>query len=124
VVADILAHAREEAPHECCGLLVGRADAVVRAVRARNLSGVQTRYLVDPRDHFRALRSARADHLEVVGAYHSHPASSPVPSETDVSDAASGPEFLYLIVSLLNDDVRAYRIDRGEVVACVLRRIA
>ena len=36
VLADLFAHAREEAPRECCGLLVGAAGAVVRSVRARN----------------------------------------------------------------------------------------
>jgi proteasome lid subunit RPN8/RPN11 len=121
VLADMLAHAREEAPRECCGLLVGHTSVVVRSVRARNLSDTPTRYLVDPHDHFSALRSARADHLEVVGAYHSHPASAPVPSATDVSEAASGAGFLYVIVSLLSDDVRAYRIDGDAVIPCALQ---
>lgn len=120
-VADMLAHARQEAPRECCGLLVGSANVIARSVRARNLSPRPTRYLVDPRDHFRALRSARADRLEVVGAYHSHPAAAPVPSPTDVGEAASGPDFLYVIVSLLGDEVRAYRIDAGIVVPCALQ---
>ena len=34
-LADMLAHARETAPRECCGLLVGAGDSVVRSVRAR-----------------------------------------------------------------------------------------
>ena len=122
VVAELLAHAREEAPRECCGLLVGTPDSVVRSVRARNLAEERTRYLVDPHDHFRAIRAARADRLEVVGAYHSHPATAPVPSPTDVNEAANGSDFLYVIVSLLNDDVRAYRIDGGAAVACTVQR--
>ena len=44
----MLAHAREEAPRECCGLLVGKGDAVERSVRARNLDARPTRYLIDP----------------------------------------------------------------------------
>ena len=121
VLADMLAHARQEAPRECCGLLVGHTDVIVRSVRARNVADTPTRYLVDPHDHFRALRHARADHLEVVGAYHSHPASAPVPSPTDVSEAASGADFVYVIVSLLGDEVRAYRIDAGTVIPCSLQ---
>jgi proteasome lid subunit RPN8/RPN11 len=109
----MLEHAREEAPRECCGLLVGKADTVVRDVRARNLAEPATRYFIDPEDHFAAIRAARAEGLEVVGAYHSHPSSAPLPSPTDVAEANSGSDFLYVIVSLLNEDVRAYRIESG-----------
>jgi proteasome lid subunit RPN8/RPN11 len=113
VVRDILAHAREEAPRECCGLLVGKGDSVVSSYRARNLAAPATRYLIAPGDHFAAIRAARAQGLEVIGAYHSHPSSAPVPSPTDVAEANSGSDFLYVIVSLVNEDVRAYRIDAG-----------
>jgi proteasome lid subunit RPN8/RPN11 len=116
VVGDMLAHAREEAPRECCGLLIGNRESVVRIHRAKNLDASATRYLIDPEDHFRAIRAARTQAFDVVGAYHSHPASAPVPSPTDVGEARSGPEFLHVIVSLVNDEVRAYRIDGGRVV--------
>ena len=109
----MLAHARAEAPRECCGLLVGKRDAIVRSVRARNLDPKATRYLIDPQDHFAAIRSARAEGLEVIGAYHSHPTSPPVPSPTDVAEADGGAEFVYVIVSLLNEEVRGYRIAGG-----------
>ena len=109
----MLAHAREEAPRECCGLLIGMEGSVVRNVRANNLAAGQTRYSIDPADHFKAIRAARAEGLEVIGAYHSHPASAPVPSATDIAEANSGSEFLYVIVSLVNDDVCAYRIEGG-----------
>lgn len=113
----MLAHAREEAPRECCGLLVGKGESIVRSVRARNRDAKATRYLIDPEDHFAAIRGARADRLEVIGAYHSHPSSEAVPSPTDVADANSGSDFLYVIVSLLNEDVRAYRIENGGYVS-------
>lgn len=113
----MLQHARAEAPRECCGLLVGKGESVVRSVRARNLDAKGTRYLIDPEDHFAAIRAARAEGLEVVGAYHSHPASAAVPSPTDVAEANSGPEFLYVIVSLMNDDVQAYRTAEGQFVS-------
>lgn len=112
----MLAHAREEAPRECCGLLVGIGDSIVRSVRARNLDAKATRYLVDPGDHFAAIRGARSEGLEVIGAYHSHPSSAPVPSATDVAEADSGSDVLYVIVSLLNDEVCAYRIAGGQFV--------
>jgi proteasome lid subunit RPN8/RPN11 len=124
VISDMLAHARADAPRECCGLLVGRDDVVVRSVRARNLAENATRYLVDPQDHFAAVRSARADGMEVIGAYHSHPSTAPVPSATDIAEANSGSDFLHVIVSLVSDDVRAYRIDPGSATPRPLALVA
>ena len=93
-------HAREAAPDECCGLLVGIGDEIVEAVRARNSAGdPATRFLIHPQDHFAAIRAARRRGLEVVGFYHSHPASPPEPSERDVAEFSS-PGYLYAIVSL------------------------
>lgn len=113
IVADMLAHAREEAPRECCGLLIGNGDTVDRNVRAKNLAEKATRFLIDPQDHFAAIRSARSEGREVIGAYHSHPASAPVPSDTDVAEAYGGSGFVYVIVSLVNDEVRAYNCEDG-----------
>jgi proteasome lid subunit RPN8/RPN11 len=96
---EIVAHAREEAPRECCGMLVGTEERIERAVRARNLLRSNTRFLMDPRDQIAVMRESRGSGQSVVGFYHSHPASPPVPSETDTAEAAySG--YFYLIVSL------------------------
>jgi proteasome lid subunit RPN8/RPN11 len=124
VARDMLAHAREEAPRECCGLLVGTGEAIVRSVRARNLDASPARYLIDPEDPFAAIRAARAEGVEIVGAYHSHPASAPVPSPTDIAQADSGADFLYVIVTLVNEDVQAYRIADGNVVSIPRRQEA
>jgi proteasome lid subunit RPN8/RPN11 len=99
----ILDHARHEQPRECCGLLVGAAadggaPAVVRdIVPARNVLGSRIRYRIDPRDHFAAIRLARSLGRAVIGGYHSHPASPPVPSPTDRAEAWPG--FVYLIAA-------------------------
>jgi proteasome lid subunit RPN8/RPN11 len=115
-MADLIAHAHEQAPRECCGLLIGKGEEVIRSVRARNLEARATRYLIDPADHFDAIRAARTEGCEVIGAYHSHPASPPVPSPTDIAEANSGPDFVYVIVSPLNDEVAGYRVSDGAVV--------
>lgn len=116
----IVQHAGEERPNECCGLLIGTSRRIERAARARNLQASPTRYQVDPADHFAAIRAARADGWAVVGAYHSHPASAPIPSATDLAEALY-PEFLYLIVSPgepggLTAEVRGYRLVDGRFV--------
>ena len=104
VIDELFAHAREAFPNECCGLLIGTSGFIHRAARARNLRAGPSRYLIDPADHFAAIRSARAEGFSVIGAYHSHPASGPVPSETDLAEATS-PTFTYLIVSPGGRDV-------------------
>lgn len=112
----MLAHAREEAPRECCGLLLGTAGAVAEVWPARNeLPGISS-YRIDPRDHFAAIRRARSAGLSILGAYHSHPRSAPEPSARDLEDA--WPELVYVIVSLeeasRSRPVRAWRLMTGN----------
>jgi proteasome lid subunit RPN8/RPN11 len=110
-----VAHARAEAPRECCGLLVGKRHAVSEAVAARNIAAVATRFLVDPQDHINTLRAARGRGLEILGFYHSHPHTAALPSETDRAEA-SYPDHLYLIVSLAVEpaDARLFRLVTGN----------
>ena len=111
-IETVIAHAREAAPAECCGVLIGRDGDVAGAVPTRNAADRPTRFLIEPRDHFDAIRAARARQLEVVGYYHSHPHSPARPSETDVAEATY-PDQLSLIVSLAVDppELRLYRFD-------------
>jgi [CysO sulfur-carrier protein]-S-L-cysteine hydrolase len=117
-VDDMLAHAREDAPNECCGLLVGTRQSIDRVIRARNSEASPTRYRIDAEDHFAAIHSARADGLRVVGAYHSHPKTAALPSPSDIAEAAGGSDFVYVIVSLKGDDgnLFAYRLKGGSVI--------
>lgn len=95
----LVARAREASPDECCGLLVGDRSSVESAVPARNVAADRSRtYTIDPADHFAALRSARRQGLDVIGAYHSHPRTAAVPSTTDRDQAF--PHFLFVIVGL------------------------
>ena len=118
VVLDaIVAHARADAPLECCGLLIGSGAVIEEAWAAGNMRRSAVAFVVDPADHFAAIRRARATGREVVGAYHSHPRSPATPSEIDIRDA-NDPDLLHLIVSLKTHEpeVRAYRIQAGQVI--------
>lgn len=115
VLEAIVAHARAEAPLECCGLLIGADGIVEEACPARNLDAAATTFLVDPADHFAAIRKARAAGRVVVGAYHSHPRSAAVPSATDRRQSHDA-GFLHLIVSLADPavpEVRAWWLDEA-----------
>ncbi len=117
MLAGIVRHARDEAPLECCGLLVGGGDLIDEYVCARNVRASAVAYQVDPADHFAAIRSVRARGRAIVGVYHSHPRTPALPSPTDLAEAHDA-ELLYLIVSLLDEppDIRAYRLDGGNFV--------
>ena len=126
VTAVVVRHARETAPDECCGLLLGPIVAssrfgrtvadVVDASPARNIADDPTsRFFIDPADHFSAIRTARGRGLEVVGFYHSHPHSPAEPSARDLAEF-SYPGHLYLIVSLAADrpEVGLFRFESGN----------
>jgi [CysO sulfur-carrier protein]-S-L-cysteine hydrolase len=116
VYEELLAHAREDAPNECCGL-IGGLDGVARTVyRARNAEASPLRYNLDPQDQFRIMTQMEEKGEELSGIYHSHTASPAYPSQTDINLAAY-PDALYLIVSLAEGekDLRGFEIKDGEV---------
>jgi proteasome lid subunit RPN8/RPN11 len=124
VAAAILTHARERVPHECCGLLLGTARHIASAVRARNVADDPVRrYLIDPQDHFAAIRTARDCGLQVIGAYHSHPRSSSAPSPTDAAAAFAG--FVWVIAGLGTEppELTAWQWADGNFVAVPLVRV-
>jgi proteasome lid subunit RPN8/RPN11 len=124
VLDEILRHARETQPFECCGILTGTGDRILESARAGNLSDNPARYDIDPRDHFAVRRSARARGLSVVGFYHSHPHSAPYPSETDRREAVYD-EAVYVIVGVSGGawSVRAFRIAHGAIDEVTLQPI-
>src|SRR5438270_7221589 len=117
-VSEIIAHAREAAPHECCGLIGGTTDGVARSIyRARNIAANPlVTYEAAPEDLFSAQRKMREREEELIAIYHSHPRSSdPQPSATDVR-LAYYPAAVYLIVGFRNSEpcVRAFRLMESE----------
>lgn len=116
VLDDVLAHAREDAPRECCGVLIGSGDRVVQSVRARNLAEGTTRFLIDPRDHINAIRDARSRQLDVIGFYHSHPRSAAYPSETDIAESGyAGAMHLIVGVTAVGPEARLFLIEGSSV---------
>ena len=76
-----------------------------------------TRYVIDPREQLKAFRSIDAAGEELIGIYHSHPVSEPIPSPTDRAEAHY-PDALYVLVSLRTGEpeVRAFRIHEDDFV--------
>ena len=117
VLEAVVRHAREEAPLECCGLLMGQQDVITLHQPMKNALESNVRYAMEPRallQFFKNLRAADQKHL---GIYHSHPASEAYPSETDVRESFY-PDCAYFIVSLQNSgspQVRAFQIANANV---------
>lgn len=75
---------------EVCGLLRGRAGAILRVEPARNVAAdPEIAFEIDPTALFAALRDARGGGFELMGHYHSHPVGPPVPSPRDAAGAAA-----------------------------------
>ena len=117
ILGQLLAQARAEASLECCGLLAGRGGVIERARPAVNALASATEYEIAPAELFRMLKSLRAEGLELLGIYHSHPATENSPSERDI-ERAYYPGTPYFIISPaleLPRAVRAFLICDGSV---------
>lgn len=117
LIEQIVLHAREEAPNECCGM-IGGADARARTVyRATNAEASPLRYSIDAKEQFDLMGRIEDAGEELVGIYHSHTRSPAYPSQTDVN-LAGWPDAVYVIASLENSDepdVRGFWIRDGEI---------
>ena len=110
LVDEMVAHAREDVPNECCGMIGGREGTAETVVRVANAAASPLRYEMDPQGQFDALKEIEADG-ELLAIYHSHTKSAAYPSQTDVNQAQNWPEQIYVIVSLADEDlpdVKAY----------------
>jgi [CysO sulfur-carrier protein]-S-L-cysteine hydrolase len=119
---EIVAHAREEAPNECCGMIGVRDGAAVSLYRARNAEQSPLRYVVHPQDQFRIMEQMDERGEELGAIYHSHTKSPAVPSQTDINLAEGWPDPLYVICSIADSgspELRAFAIrdERVEEVA-------
>ncbi|MCP9442160.1 MAG: M67 family metallopeptidase [Nitrospira sp.] len=113
IIDDMIAHAKELAPHECCGLLAGTGGIVGRIYRitnivamegAQHLSSFDTAkaahlerlspaeraeiaFVMDMQDFSAAKKDMRQRGLDLLVVYHSHPHDPARPSVTDIKIA-------------------------------------
>ncbi len=114
----MIAHAREQFPKECCGMLAGVDGKPVKVIRATNSEDSEFRYRVDDRELLRFLQDCDDNGWDFLAVYHSHTRSEAYPSPTDVRLASNWPDPYYVLVSLADQDnpvVRAFRITEDEI---------
>jgi [CysO sulfur-carrier protein]-S-L-cysteine hydrolase len=118
---ELIEHAREEAPNECCGVVAVEPAPVARAVRvhrAVNTAASPLRFEVDGRELLRVIDAIERDGCELGAIYHSHTRTAPYPSQTDINFAANWPDVEWIIVGLADSgapQVRSYLIDGPAV---------
>src|SRR5438477_7982017 len=113
---EMVAHAREEAPNECCGMIASRDGEAVKVYQAVNAAASPLRYEIDGAEQYRIQMEIYDNDLDLGAIYHSHTRSAPYPSQTDIN-LAFYPDALYVIVGLAGGepDVRAFTIRDGRV---------
>lgn len=104
VYDEIVSHAKESYPNECCGVLIGNtlgSRKVFSSERATNINEERAsdRYILDPKELNIIDKGARAACLDIIGFYHSHPDHTDRPSEFDRKEGQPG--YTYMIVSVL-----------------------
>jgi len=114
----ILAHACETDPAECCGLIGGddKKQSLSIYVLRNMAANANVAYEAAPEDLFAAQRQMRDRGEQLLGIYHSHPRSAePAPSETDMR-LAYYPQAIYFIIGLAGPQpvMRAFRIFERE----------
>ena len=117
-VDEIVAHALEEAPDECCGIIAAEDGRATSIERARNAFASPLRYEIHPQDQFRIMTAIEERGEDLAAIYHSHTGSAAVPSQTDINLAENWPDPLYVICSVADPSspvVRAFAIRDGEV---------
>ncbi len=113
IIEDMIAHARELAPHECCGILSGNDGVVAESYRITNILATMSdqelnrfdgaklsdlkqltpeeradiAFQMDAREMAMAQRDIRTKGLDLIGFYHSHTFSPARPSQTDITIA-------------------------------------
>ena len=132
ILNELLTHAREAAPEECCGLIVAlqnqRFDRVVRCQNQMTLlhakepdvyprDGRQAFYM-SPNDYREFLEPPAPDGERVTAVYHSHVGADAYLSEMDLDfaedEAFPFPDADHIVVGVVDRRVGQYGIFRRD----------
>jgi proteasome lid subunit RPN8/RPN11 len=111
LIDEMVAHAREDLPNECCGMVGGVDGEATEVIPVANAAASPLRYEMEPRAQYDAYTAIEDMGHELLAIYHSHTKSAAYPSQTDVNQAVAWPDQVYLIVSLEDPeapDVKGY----------------
>jgi len=117
IIDELINQARQDAPNETCGYMLGTADGdVTENYWMENIDHSPEHFAFAPKDQFAALKYARSRGLKILANWHSHPASPSRPSQEDLR-LANDPTIRYAILSLHEGvHLNSFKILGGEVV--------
>jgi proteasome lid subunit RPN8/RPN11 len=120
-IDEMVAHARDDVPNECCGVVSSVDGTAQQVYRAINAAASPLRYEIDSKDFLRIYNLIDDADQDVGAIYHSHTRSAAYPSQTDIN-LALWPDALYIIVSLAEEqpDVKAFAIVERKVAEIAL----
>lgn len=114
----MIAHALEDAPIECCGVL-GAIDGVVNQLhRAKNTTASPYRFEFHPLETRRIFDEIEESGAQVAGFYHSHTGSEARPSPTDIRAMGPffGPPYVHFVIGVADREhpvARVFHIEDG-----------
>jgi [CysO sulfur-carrier protein]-S-L-cysteine hydrolase len=114
--AQLAEHARAEEPNEACGVVAFREGVAERYFAGRNAAASPYRFELDldPETWF------LEDEGYELAVFHSHLASPPRPSRTDVENIGLWAGRPYLIYTLRTGELAGWRIENGSIEALPL----
>jgi [CysO sulfur-carrier protein]-S-L-cysteine hydrolase len=124
---EMIAHAIESQPNECCGMVASKDGVAMRVYRVTNdYRHPPTGYVMNPKEVIGLLSEIEDQGWEFGATYHSHPRTAPQPSQTDINlalmpdtKAPLWPGTLYIIIGFptrtQDAEVRAFQIDADGV---------
>ena len=116
IVDAIKKQAVGESPDEACGYLAGKDNRVVSRIQMTNVDHSPEHFTFDPVEQFDAIKRAREEGYSLIAVYHSHPATPARMSEED-KRLAYDTEIVYVIMSLKDDLMKAFKIDAQKEVS-------
>ena len=115
---EMINHAEQIFPDECCGFLFGSEDETQRNVTfimiADNVKSgdKMRRFEISSQDYLKAELFSEENNTLFLGIYHSHPDHPAIPSEYDRE--AAQPYFSYIILSILGrkfNNLRSWKLN-------------
>ncbi len=119
LIDEMIQHAREEAPNECCGLLASKDGDIIAIHRAKNAEASPYRFSIDAKEQLRIQDEMDEAGTDWAGFYHSHTGSPAVPSPTDIRQMSTffGPPYVHFVIGIKdpeNPEVRVWYIEDGD----------
>ena len=116
-VNEMIAHALEDDPNECCGILAGNSNEIMKLYRMTNVAHSPYRYDMDPKELYNTYMEIDDGGWDIMVIYYSHTHTPAYPSDTDIR-LATWPDAFYVLISLMDKSappVNAFKIVDGVV---------